>query len=222
MNKFFKALLFVILLVIIIVGIVFSYYKYQNYQEEKIAIEEYNNRIIYTENVNCNISTNTITNNTLVTPNLCLKFNTAKLLESNFEFVIDFYEKSGTKIQNIMFDYIIYDQNKNILGMVPDNGKNFLYGFAKENYNATNFLDANHKIGTHYIYDTQISILPNIDNPNKNTLSRIISSKGLKSDYQFNQITISLFKIQYQLLGNSEFESLDNTEFKLNINFENQ
>lgn len=141
--------------------------------------------------------------------NLKVSINEASYdTNNNINIIMDFSSVDGRGISSyIIYDFIIYDADKNILATnvpsgIDDQKRNFASGFAKEHYNEKSFKAfSNHSIGS-------ASIGNNITDEGK--VQQYIKINNLMSTPNLETLTIRLTNIRYKNLGEAETITVNN------------
>ena len=133
---------------------------------------------------------------------------------------LDFDNKKDTDIYEILYDYIIFDENNNILGMsalfgtIDSDTKRYAAGFVKDKYNTSN--SAFEEISNHsilYSFHQENNISEDLSLFSQNLIS------SLKDEISPKQIHVRIINPRYQLSGEEE-KYLANTDLEFILNFE--
>ena len=209
-----KKIIFIILIILVILSGIIIISNNKRIEDKYSDIEKYNNRIIYKTDVEYDSVTQSVSDNFIENDEITLKIRninySIKENSSTFGIEIDFFRKDGKELNNIMFDALVYDNDKNILLSRIDNSTYYINGFVEENYSSDK--DKNNAFGKHFIFSEGPSFLRN--NTESNILSYKLETNNIKEDYELKDITISIFGVRYQLTGDESFKDIENTEFK--------
>lgn len=132
------------------------------------------------------------------------------------DITIQFESKNNSYINVKSFDYIIFDENNNILNTSLwtniNYTKPYIRGFVNEKYQEKLFF----KI-TDYFYFEKICTHDNITE-NLNKVSKTLSSALKKELTNTKQINIRIINLKYNF-ENSNYKSLQNTDLDFILNF---
>lgn len=206
-----------ILIILITIFCTFLFISYFN-------INNYSNRKIIQTSIQCNdINTNLLQNNFIELEDLLVKVSNINYLPNEndeaitnnvLNFTIEFESKNNFNL--ISFDYIIFDNNNNILNTSvwnSSNNKNYIKGFVKEKYQTNKISELNE----HILYDT-LTFYDNITN-NSKIYSRTLTSSLKESLIVPEQIYIRIFNINYSF-QNSSTKSIQNTDLEFILKFQ--
>lgn len=223
MNKKIKIfVLFILIAIVCIIGSLFII--------NTVQIKEYKDRTILSKDIQYNInSTDPIENNEFNIGNLSIKltgynyypegnetYNKEKLLSTTVSFTIN----DSTNLDLITFDYIIYDEENNILNSSLwsnyQNNKNYVKGFIKEKYNSINVREFN----KHIIHSSMSSNTNISENLKEYSISLIA---GLNEEYKYpDKVTVTLLNIKYDTYNDNEnkteHKEIENTDFNFILN----
>lgn len=200
MNKLKKTLLFLLLFILIIFIAYFSFKFFIIHQFNSVSKIEKSAQ--FGESIE--LSKN----------NLNIRINNFEIPENSnkFNITLDFSTVNEQGLnQDILFDYLLYDENKNILASSYQySGKNkFLTGFIAKNYNSIFYKTfTKHYIGVGNI-GANISDLGKIQQYIEITLDDLQTNK-------FSSLTLYLHNIQYKELYKTD-QIVENTDFLFNF-----
>ena len=224
MKKKTKILLIsVIILIILVICLVFA----MNF----IKTKDYKNRTIMETNIDYSMDSAEITeNNEFNVDNLNIKLTGYNYYPEGYDEVydednllcttIDFSTNDSTDLNLITFDYIIYDENNNILNSSLwsnfQNNKNYIECFVKEKYNSNNKTE----FTKHNLYGTMTSTR-NITDDLSDVSINLMSI--LKNDYNYpNKVTITLLNVKYSTYDSNtkttQDSEINNTDFNFILN----
>lgn len=134
---------------------------------------------------------------------------------------VEFSTQSGNPIQSVIFDYLIYDNNGNILstniyGDYPQKEELYLVKsyLNKHIFNSTdNTSYMNRILNSSYAFERIQNLEETIS---KNLTMSVIGFKRDNEKYEdnFNKIHILIINPKYQEYGNSDFTKVSNTIFE--------
>ena len=149
-------------------------------------------------------------------PNGFETFNHKNVLSTTF----DFSTNDNTNLISVDYDYIIYDENNNILStsLFYENGNNeenkYIKCFSKDKYNTF----SSSTFSNHFIFELKQFKNPEIEISKKHIGQSIISS--LNEPYSNPlKVTITLLNVKYKTI-NSEYKNIENTDFNFILNFQ--
>lgn len=218
MSKKLKILLISLttFIIIVIIGIfVLNLVEYKRYASRKII----------KTNINCNnLNESFEKENKIQLDEILVKLTKIGYYpegndDINAQNVVDFtleFQSDDLDINNIQFDYIIFDNQNRILNTsLWDNlnkTKPYIRGFVKEKYNKNSFT----KINDYTIFVKKASY--NNITDNLKTVSQTITSSLKEEIGEPEQITIRIINLNYQFKA-SDNTILDNTDLEFVLNF---
>lgn len=129
--------------------------------------------------------------------------------DNNVNILIDFSSVDGKGISSyIIYDYIVYDADKNILATnipsgINDQKRNFASGFAEEHYNEKSFKAfSEHSIGASIAFGNNITDFGKVQQYIK--IHNLIKVPNLET------LTIRLTNIRYMNLDQTDLTTIDN------------
>ena len=136
-----------------------------------------------------------------------------------FEITVDFDNKKDTDIYEVLYDYIIFDENNNILGMsalfgsIDSDTQRYAAGFVEDKYNTSN--SAFEEIGNHHIFSRFYQT-----NNVSDDLTVFSQNLGSYLNYEIapKQIHVRIINPRYQLSG-EEKKYLANTDLEFILDF---
>lgn len=214
--------LFILIAIVCIIGSLFII--------NKVQIKEYKDRTVLSKDIYYNMnSTEPIENNEFNMENLSIKltgynyypegseiYNKENLLSTTVSFSIN----DSTNLDLITFDYIIYDENNNILNSSLwsnyQQNKSYVKGFIKEKYNSIDVKEFNKHI-IHSSMNSNTDISENLDEYSISLMS------GLNEKYKYpEKVTVTLLNIKYDTYDSNEnkieHKEIENTDFNFILN----
>lgn len=148
-------------------------------------------------------------------PNGFETFNHKNALSTTF----DFSTNDNIDLISVDYDYIIYDENNNILStsLFYENGNNeenkYIKCFSKDKYNTF----SSSTFSNHFIFGQKQFKNPEIEISEKHIGQSIISS--LNEPYSNpSKVIITLLNVKYKTID-SEYKNIENTDFNFILNF---
>ena len=133
---------------------------------------------------------------------------------------VDLDYKNDNYVHKVLYDYIIFDENNNILGMsalfgsIDSDTKRYAAGFVKDKYNTSNSVFE--EIGNHsilYSFHQENNISEDLSLFSQNLIS------SLKDEISPKQIHVRIINPRYQPAGEEE-KYLANTDLEFILDFE--
>lgn len=215
MKKGLKIFIGIIIILVVLVGFSLLFI-YSN------SIKNYNNREIIQNSILSKSLNETFTkNNFIELQDLLVQLSNINYYENEGNNVLDitiqFESKNASSLNIKSLNYIIFDDNNNILNTSlwynVNNTKNYIRGFVNEKYNEKLFF----KI-TDYFNFGRINTHDNITE-NSNKVSKTFSSSLKKEITNTRKISVRIINLEYNL-ENLKSKCLTNTDLEFILNFE--
>lgn len=218
----FMAILIVVLAICLIYTI-FSYSDEYSYT---------NRKTIQTTVKSQSLNENFIENNSIDLDDLTVKLSGVSYEPDGNEYMqeddknvfgvtLDFESKEDLNVSDLLYDFIIFDENNKILNMSPlfgvNDTKKYLQGFVKDKYNERGF-NSYSKFDENAIRSGFYEKNNNYNTEDLTTFSRTLYG-ALINEINPKQVNVRIINLRYQL-GGKEKEYLPNTDLEFVIDFE--
>lgn len=133
------------------------------------------------------------------------------------EATVEFESKNQKNINSVIYDYLIFDEDNNILNTsLWENlvyTKNYITGFLKEKYQENQY----YKFNDYCVFNTQSEYQNNTEDLTR--VSKTMVSSLDKELTEPEQITVRIINLRYQF-EQEEYKELKNTDLEFVVNFE--
>lgn len=133
------------------------------------------------------------------------------------EATVEFESKNQKNINSVIYDYLIFDEDNNILNSsLWENlvyTKDYITGFLKEKYQENQY----YKFNDYCVFNTQSEYQNKTEDLTR--VSKTMASSLDKELTEPKQITVRIINLRYQF-EQEEYKELKNTDLEFVVNFE--